>query len=104
MLFRGKITHKRGAVLGNRAVFFLGGAVFDGRLHKSAVLFAMKNYIKSLNAAGGGGGFLPWVGRFLLGDSTKALCFFDVELYKIMECWRGMGRFFVLRGQVFAGK
>ena len=63
----------------------------------------MKNYIKSLNAAGGGGDFLPWVGWLSLGDSTKTLCFFDVELYKIMECWRGMGRFFALGGRVFAG-
>lgn len=47
---------------------------------------------------------MPWVGRFSLGDSTKMLWFLDIELYKIMECWRGMGRFFALGGPVFAGK
>lgn len=47
---------------------------------------------------------MPWVGGYLLGDSTKALRFFDEELYKITECWRGRGWFFGLGGPVFAGK
>lgn len=139
MLFRGDITQKSGAVLGNRAVFFLGGAVFAGRLHKSAMLFrcgiiknygvlsgkgvifcpgwagfrwkiaqnhcafSIWNYIKLWSVGGEGGGFLPWVGGYLLGDSTKALRFFDEELYKIAERWRGRGWFFGLGWLAFVG-
>ena len=47
---------------------------------------------------------MPWTGWFSLGDSTKVLCFFDEELYKITECCRGRGWFFALGGQVLAGK
>lgn len=47
---------------------------------------------------------MPWVGGYLLGDSTKALRFFDEELYKIAERWRGRRRIFAQGGPVFAGK
>ena len=85
MLFRGDITQKSGAVLGNQAVFCPAWAGFRWGIAQKFRDFSTRNYTKLWSTAGGGGGFLPWVGRFLLGDSTKALCFFDEELYKIME-------------------
>lgn len=47
---------------------------------------------------------MPWVGRYSLGDSTKVLCFFGAELYKITERCRGRRWFFALGGQVFVGR
>lgn len=46
---------------------------------------------------------MPWVGRFLLGDGTKAPCFFGVELYKITECCRGRGGLLPLVGRYSLG-
>lgn len=103
MLFRGKITQKREVVLGNQAVFCPAWAGFRWGIAQKCYAFSMRNYTKLRSAVGEGGDFLPRVGRFSLGNSMKSLCFFDVELYKIMECWRGMGRFFAWGGRVFAG-
>lgn len=103
MLFRREIIQNYGVLPGEGAVFCPGLADFRWRIAQKCYAFSARNYIKLRSAAGGGGGFLPWVGRFLSGDSIKVPYFFGAELYKITECCRGRGRFFVLGGQVFAG-
>lgn len=46
---------------------------------------------------------MPWVGGYLLGDSTKMLWFFDIELYKITKWCRGRGDFLPLVGRFSPG-
>lgn len=66
--------------------------------------FLVRDFTKSWIAAGKLGDFSLCACRFLLGDGTKALCFFGAELYKITEYWRGKGALFALGGLVFVGR
>ena len=79
----------------------MGAPIFAGGIGQKCHAFLVRDFTKSWMVGGKSGDFSLCACRFLLGDGTKALCFFGAKLHKITEHWRGKGVLFVLGGLVF---
>ena len=95
MLFRGKITQKRGAVLGNQAVFCPGCAGFRRGNRSKIPCFFGTEFHKSVECCRGMVVIFSLVcAGVCRGNRSKTPCFFEAKLHKsVGSCWE-IRRFF----------